>query len=59
MAAMGIPFTCRVMSILCMEDGLSLAEPVIRNADYMFADNHFVFRFTSEMVANDIGNVNE
>ncbi|XP_062195878.1 uncharacterized protein LOC133899016 isoform X1 [Phragmites australis] len=35
------------------------AEPVMRNQDYMFADSHFVCRFTSVTVVNEIRNVNE
>lgn len=35
------------------------AEPVMRNQDYMFADSHFVCRFTSVTALNEIRNVNE
>lgn len=36
-----------------------LAEPIVRDGDYLFADSHFVCRFSSVTIINEIRNVNE
>ncbi|XP_044959199.1 uncharacterized protein LOC123410331 [Hordeum vulgare subsp. vulgare] len=36
-----------------------LAEPIVRDGDYLFADSHFVYHFSSVTIINEIRNVNE